>query len=259
MAPKGAKAKKKEPDHDELDHEALLATIEETGDLPNDVKLHLLRCDQPLCPPGCKGGRKDNPKCFCGMIPEEGHFKRVGLFSKTPAVLGSLGVDPATQRRAVRGFLCCVRFVSACFARCVQCVARAAWRGAKAAHCVVQRCTRHFQCVCLCHSLTICLLPPRLECAPKRTPHARKRKTGPAAPRRPAQPRQHVLRQRVAADARVGRRLRRRAAAPRARAGGGRRRRADAVRRAGLFRAGAEGRRRRGGLFCVLCSALRMM
>ena len=101
MAPK----KKKQADHDlssELPHHGeLLATIEQTGDLPLENKLQLMHCCQPACPQGCKGGRKDNPACICSLIPEEGHFKKSGLFQKTPAVLGELGIDPSTQRRSV--------------------------------------------------------------------------------------------------------------------------------------------------------------
>jgi hypothetical protein len=80
----------------------LLAQIEETGDLPLENRLALLYCSPTPCPGGCKGGRKDNPACLCGLIPEVGHFKKSGLFQKLPAILGELGIDPATQRRAVR-------------------------------------------------------------------------------------------------------------------------------------------------------------
>jgi hypothetical protein len=100
MAPK---RKKKDADLVEApSHGELLSIIEQTQDLPMQHKLQLMHCGQGACPPGCKGGRKDNPACLCGLAPEEGHFKKTGLFQKTPAVLSELGVDPGTQRRAVR-------------------------------------------------------------------------------------------------------------------------------------------------------------
>lgn len=102
--PKGGRGKKlAAPDHELPGPAELLQLIEETGDLPVEYKLQLLHCAQGACPPGCKGGRKDNPACLCGIIPEEGRYKKSGLFQKVPTALGQLGVDPATQRRAVRG------------------------------------------------------------------------------------------------------------------------------------------------------------
>jgi hypothetical protein len=102
MAPK----RKKKADHasEPPAHGELLAILEQSGDLPLEYKLQLMHCGQPACPPGCKGGRKDNPACLCGLIPEEGHFRKSGLFQKTPALLSELGIDPATQRRPVRFF-----------------------------------------------------------------------------------------------------------------------------------------------------------
>jgi len=104
MGPKKGAAKKKggAADHEPLHHTDLLAQIDQTGDLSLESKLQLLHCGQAACSPGCKGGRKDNPACLCGLIPEEGRFKKTGLFQKLPAELNELGIDPSTQRRAVR-------------------------------------------------------------------------------------------------------------------------------------------------------------
>lgn len=104
MAPKGKGAKQgaKLKDSDHTPHHSELLQLIELGELPLENKLQLLHCAQPACPPGCKGGRKDNPACLCGLIPEEGRFKKAGLFQKTPTALGELGIDPTTQRRAVR-------------------------------------------------------------------------------------------------------------------------------------------------------------
>lgn len=102
MAPKRKKTTDHPPDSEPPHHGELLAIIEQTKDLPLENKLQLMHCCQPACPAGCKGGRKDNPACLCGLIPEEGHFKKSGLFQKTPVALGELGIDPSTQRRTVR-------------------------------------------------------------------------------------------------------------------------------------------------------------
>jgi hypothetical protein len=105
MGPKkGAKASKKAPDHGaEADPAELLSLIKETGNLPVENRLQLLHCSPNSCPAGCKGGRKENTACLCCLIPEEGRFKKTGLFQKLPAALGELGIDPSTQRRPV----CC--------------------------------------------------------------------------------------------------------------------------------------------------------
>ena len=108
--PKGKGSKQKTgalADHGQTPHHSdLLRLIEANGDLPLDIKLQLLHCAQQApCPPDCKGGRKDRPACLCGLIPDEGHFRKAGLFSKTPAVLEGLGPDPRTQRREVRAWV----------------------------------------------------------------------------------------------------------------------------------------------------------
>lgn len=103
MAPKRKKSDHKQ----ELGYTDLLRIIENGGELPLEDRLRLLHCGQPACPPGCKGGRKDNPECLCGLIPEEGRFKKSGLFQKTPALLGELGIDPSAQRRPVSSLGTC--------------------------------------------------------------------------------------------------------------------------------------------------------
>lgn len=95
--------RKKGQQGDQLDADAarsLIHQLDQTGQLPQDVILKLLRCDQPPCPPSCKQPRKDNPCCMCGLVPARGSFRRKGLWQKEPAALMRLGPDPSQARRA---------------------------------------------------------------------------------------------------------------------------------------------------------------
>lgn len=83
----------------------LLELLDAGKELPRAALERLHRMGQPLCAPSCgaKGskGARDNPECFCALLPAPGTFRRKGLWQKEPA-LASLGQDPATQARVVR-------------------------------------------------------------------------------------------------------------------------------------------------------------
>jgi len=83
----------------------LLSLLEAGGELSLPQALHLVQADGPPCPENvvCKPIRKDNPHCFCGLVPLPGHFKRKGLWLKEPSAVAQLGDDPALATRSVSG------------------------------------------------------------------------------------------------------------------------------------------------------------
>ncbi|KAL6523117.1 Ubiquitin carboxyl-terminal hydrolase 26 [Orobanche hederae] len=53
--------------------------------------------------PVCQGHRvntKDNPNCFCGLIPPSNGSRKSGLWQKTSEIVNSLGPDPSQDLRA---------------------------------------------------------------------------------------------------------------------------------------------------------------
>lgn len=81
-------------------------------------KVHSLH---QACPPSCgaKGSKasKDNPQCFCYLVPPEGSYRKKGLWQKE-TVVGEMGRDPAEDKRkvllatsavGVKHHLCCNR------------------------------------------------------------------------------------------------------------------------------------------------------
>lgn len=54
---------------------------------------------RPTCQ-GCRVNSKDNPNCFCGLIPPPNGSRKVGLWQKTSEIVNSLGPDPSDDLRA---------------------------------------------------------------------------------------------------------------------------------------------------------------
>ena len=77
--------------------------LDKEGKLPDGIVLEIVRGDYPpCCPPNsCKANRKDNPSCFCGLVPHAGSFRKKGLWQKETSLLNSLGADPEAQKRQV--------------------------------------------------------------------------------------------------------------------------------------------------------------
>ncbi len=46
-------------------------------------------------------GRNSNPNCLCHLLPAPGSFRRQGLWAKEANVVGTLGPEPGTTKRAV--------------------------------------------------------------------------------------------------------------------------------------------------------------
>ena len=101
MAPKHPK--KGQADVSATDAETLLEALQTSG-LDDSKLLELVGASQPACDllkHACKTNRKENPNCFCQLLPAEGSFRKKGLWQKDQMYLNALGPDPAYQRREV--------------------------------------------------------------------------------------------------------------------------------------------------------------
>ncbi|PHT52680.1 hypothetical protein CQW23_07142 [Capsicum baccatum] len=54
---------------------------------------------KPACQ-GCRVNTKDNPNCFCGLIPPPNGSRKSGLWQKSSEVVNALGPDPSDDHRA---------------------------------------------------------------------------------------------------------------------------------------------------------------
>lgn len=54
---------------------------------------------KPVCQ-GCRVNTKDNPNCFCGLIPAPSGNRKSGLWQKTSEIVASFGPDPCKDLRA---------------------------------------------------------------------------------------------------------------------------------------------------------------
>ncbi|PON72999.1 Ubiquitinyl hydrolase [Parasponia andersonii] len=77
----------------------LLRKIHITGEITDDDVIQLYKIWKPVCQ-GCRVNTKDNPNCFCGLIPPPSGSRKYGLWQKTSDILQALGSDPSTDLRA---------------------------------------------------------------------------------------------------------------------------------------------------------------
>ena len=103
MKGRASAGKGKQPVGIELQAAVRLLQQLEAGHTVSDGELlHVLGVPAPPCPDpydkGCKF-RKDNPNCFCGLVPAHGSFRRKGLWQKEGVL--ALGDDPAKGKREV--------------------------------------------------------------------------------------------------------------------------------------------------------------
>ncbi|KAF5832457.1 hypothetical protein DUNSADRAFT_11624 [Dunaliella salina] len=77
----------------------LIAQLQ-SGSLPAEQKLRLVKGDVPACVPGtCKANNKANPNCLCGWVPAESGYKKKGLWQRETGILSSFGTDPRVNLR----------------------------------------------------------------------------------------------------------------------------------------------------------------
>ncbi|GFP97041.1 ubiquitin carboxyl-terminal hydrolase 26 [Phtheirospermum japonicum] len=69
------------------------------GEVTEDDVNQLYMISKPVCQ-GCRVNTKDNPNCFCGLIPPPNGSRKSGLWQKTSEIVNSLGPDPFHDLRA---------------------------------------------------------------------------------------------------------------------------------------------------------------
>ncbi|KAJ4773009.1 Ubiquitin carboxyl-terminal hydrolase 26 [Rhynchospora pubera] len=77
----------------------ILRRIHSTGEIrkPDINQLYLVW--KPVCQ-GCRVNSKDNPNCFCGLIPPSNGHRKSGLWQKNQDLVLSLGPDPRNDLRS---------------------------------------------------------------------------------------------------------------------------------------------------------------
>lgn len=73
--------------------------IHSTGEVTKDDANQLYMIWKPICQ-GCRVNTKDNPNCFCGLIPPPNGSRKSGLWQKMSDVVLALGPDPFKDLRA---------------------------------------------------------------------------------------------------------------------------------------------------------------
>ncbi|GFZ15538.1 ubiquitin-specific protease 26 [Actinidia rufa] len=69
------------------------------GQVTEDDVNKLYMIWKPICQ-GCRVNTKDNPNCFCGLVPPPNGSRKSGLWQKMSEILLSLGPDPSQDLRA---------------------------------------------------------------------------------------------------------------------------------------------------------------
>nr|GEV53258.1 ubiquitin carboxyl-terminal hydrolase 26 [Tanacetum cinerariifolium] len=78
---------------------ALYRKIHLLGEVSKDDIKQLYMLEKPLCYPGCRVNTKDNPNCFCGLIPPPNGNRKSGLWQKMSEIVAPLGDDPSKELR----------------------------------------------------------------------------------------------------------------------------------------------------------------
>ncbi|KNA18641.1 hypothetical protein SOVF_068810 isoform A [Spinacia oleracea] len=85
---------------DELDAKSeILRRINSTGQVSDDDLAQLYNIRKTNCH-GCRVNTKDNPNCFCGLIPPSNGSRKAGLWQKISDVVSSYGPDPSNDLRS---------------------------------------------------------------------------------------------------------------------------------------------------------------
>lgn len=78
---------------------SLYRKIHETGQVTNDDMNQLYMIWKPICS-GCRVNSKDNPNCFCALVPPPNGTRKSGLWQKMSGIIDNLGSDPTKDLRA---------------------------------------------------------------------------------------------------------------------------------------------------------------
>ncbi|WJX16373.1 Ubiquitin carboxyl-terminal hydrolase 26 [Trifolium repens] len=72
--------------------------IHKTGVATDDDMNQLYMITKPVCS-GCRVNTKDNPNCFCALVPPPSGTRKSGIWQKRSDFVDSLGFDPNTELR----------------------------------------------------------------------------------------------------------------------------------------------------------------
>ncbi|CAM8955628.1 unnamed protein product [Rhodiola kirilowii] len=90
---------KKRKDNDDGNNTAeILRKIHSTGEVTSDDISKLYMIEKPLCH-GCRVNTRDNPNCFCGLVPPPNGSRKTGLWQKMSEIMSELGPDPNSDLR----------------------------------------------------------------------------------------------------------------------------------------------------------------
>ncbi|KAI4369312.1 hypothetical protein MLD38_017766 [Melastoma candidum] len=94
-----SKNKKHKHPLDQLDSSLeILRKIHASGEITDGDISQLFNLSKPICQ-GCRVNNKDNPNCFCGLMPSASGSRKSGIWQKTSDFLQSLGPDPCSELR----------------------------------------------------------------------------------------------------------------------------------------------------------------
>ncbi|CAH8340662.1 unnamed protein product [Eruca vesicaria subsp. sativa] len=94
------KNKRQRPFSDTIDSSSqILRKIYEAKDVTDEDINQLLMIHKPHCQ-GSRVNTRDNPNCFCGLVPPPNGTRKSGLWQKTSDIVQALGPDLSSERRA---------------------------------------------------------------------------------------------------------------------------------------------------------------
>ncbi|ESR63291.1 hypothetical protein CICLE_v100073062mg, partial [Citrus x clementina] len=76
----------------------ILRKIHATGEITDGDLKQLYKISKPICQ-GCRVNTKDNPNCFCALIPPPNGSRKSGLWQKVSDIVEALGPDPCKDLR----------------------------------------------------------------------------------------------------------------------------------------------------------------
>ncbi|PIA50461.1 hypothetical protein AQUCO_01300891v1 [Aquilegia coerulea] len=94
------KNKRHKPEDDNGIASGVLRKIHLTGEVTTDDIHQLYMIRKPVCQ-GCRLNSKDNPNCFCGLIPPPNGTRKTGLWQKMSDIILSFGPDPCMELREI--------------------------------------------------------------------------------------------------------------------------------------------------------------
>uniref|UniRef100_A0A2P2JYZ7 Ubiquitin carboxyl-terminal hydrolase n=1 Tax=Rhizophora mucronata TaxID=61149 RepID=A0A2P2JYZ7_RHIMU len=96
----------------------ILRKIHATGEITNEDVDQLYMIWKPVCK-GCRVNTKDNPNCFCGLIPPPNGSRKSGLWQKVSDIVHALGPDPCKDLRAAESPAGLTNLGATCYANSI--------------------------------------------------------------------------------------------------------------------------------------------